>query len=65
MTAVLVDDEKLGLDYLELLCKNITMLNDIHCFTKSREALQWCKDNHVDIAMLDINLLSCQIHNPA
>ena len=56
MKAVLVDDEKLGLDYLELLCKNITILNEIHCFTKSREALQWCKDNQVDIAMLDINM---------
>ena len=56
MKAVLVDDEKAGLDYLEMLCKNIPILSDIKCFTKSRDAYGWCKDNPVDIIILDINM---------
>ena len=39
MKAVLVDDEKTGLDYLTQLCENIPELTDIKGFTKSRSAL--------------------------
>ena len=56
MKAVLVDDEKLGLDYLETLCRNIPVLTDITCFTRSRKALKWCEDNPVDIIILDIDM---------
>ena len=56
MKAVLVDDEKTGLDYLTQLCENIPELTDIKGFTKSRSALEWCTKNPVDIAMLDINM---------
>ncbi len=56
MKAVLVDDEKTGLDYLTKLCENIPELTDIKGFTKSRSALDWCTKNPVDIAMLDINM---------
>ncbi len=56
MKAVLVDDEKLGLDYLESLCKNIPVLTDIRCFTRSGKAYKWCEDNPVDIIILDVNM---------
>ena len=56
MKAVLVDDEKLGLDYLETLCSNIPVLNDIKSFTRSKNAYKWCEDNPVDIIILDINM---------
>ena len=56
MKAILVDDEKPGLDYLKELCSNIPELTDIKGFTKSRKALEWCSANPVDIAMLDINM---------
>ena len=56
MKAVLVDDEKLELDYLESLCKNIPVLTDIRCFTRSGKAYKWCEDNPVDIIILDVNM---------
>ena len=56
MNVVLVDDERLGLDYLTSLCEKIPMFNDIKAFTRARDAFHWCKENPVDIALIDISM---------
>ena len=56
MKAICVDDEKIGMEYLITLCDKIEILSDVKGFAKSREALDYCEKNQVDIAMLDINM---------
>ena len=56
MTAICVDDEKLITDYLVSLCGNLPPLTEAKGFTRSRDALAWLRDNHADLAILDIDM---------
>lgn len=56
INVLLVDDERLNLDLLNLLVSRILPNAKISPFISSTEAMNYIKDNKVDIAFLDINM---------
>ena len=56
MRAVCVDDEELILDYVVYLCNETPQIDEVKGFSNPRKALDWLKDNPVDIAILDIDM---------
>lgn len=56
MNILLVDDEKLALQDLKYAVDNAIKNAHIYCFNKANEALEFAKNNKIDIAFLDINM---------
>lgn len=56
MKAILIDDEKLALDFLEHQTKQFTELNVIAKFRNPWKAAKYIENNRVDIVFLDIHL---------
>ncbi|MBR5796163.1 MAG: response regulator [Erysipelotrichaceae bacterium] len=56
MIAIAVDDEVLMLGALVAAIKESSDISEVHQFSSCDEALDFVKDNYVDIAFLDINM---------
>lgn len=56
MKILIVDDEQLVLDDMVEMLDNIKLVEEIHSFSKSRDALAYAKENEVDVAILDIDM---------
>lgn len=56
MNVVVVDDERLVLTAETSAIKRVLPDADVQSFQKSRDAVQYAKDNKIDIAFLDINI---------
>lgn len=56
MNIIAVDDEILSLKTLEQAILKVTEGNAISCFDSADEALEYAKDNIVDVAFLDIEM---------
>jgi len=56
MKVLVVDDDKLSLDYLVLILNQIDRIKDIYSFTNPNEALDWLKSNKPDVAFLDVQM---------
>ena len=56
MRVIYIDDESTLLENFRLTVEGISMIEDLHLFRKSEEALQWAEQNPVDVAFLDIEM---------
>lgn len=56
MNLLLVDDEKLALEALNKAVLGVLPESNIHSFQKARLALEYAKENKIDIAFLDIDM---------
>lgn len=56
MKAICVDDEATTLEYVVERCRELSQMDLVEGFTEAREALEWLRDNPVDIAFLDIDM---------
>ena len=56
MKIVCVDDEKLVLDLVVRLCRQMPQISEVEGFTGSIKALEYLKNNTADIALLDIDM---------
>lgn len=56
MRVICVDDEQLILDNFNNRVKDFTKIKSLHLFTDAKEALNWVKENPVDVAFLDIEM---------
>ena len=56
MTVICVDDEKLLLQHMVSMCRQIPEVQDVHGFSRGGEALAWLEKNTCDLALLDINM---------
>lgn len=56
MNLLLVDDEKLALEALKKAVFGVLPESDVHPFQKARLALEYAKENKIDIAFLDIDM---------
>ena len=53
---ICVDDEVRVMRYTVSICQNLEDIDDVRGFTHAREALDWVRDNPVDVALLDIDM---------
>lgn len=56
MRMICVDDEIRVMKYTVSLCRALPQVKDVQGFTRAREALDWVRENPVDIALLDIDM---------
>lgn len=56
MKAICVDDAALILEHTISQLKQIDLIDDVRGFTRPRDALDYARDNPVDIALLDIDM---------
>lgn len=56
MKCIAVDDEPLALNIIEMFCKKISSLELVSTFTDASDALDFLKNNPVDLIFLDINM---------
>ena len=56
MIAICVDDERLLMEDIVKMCQDIPEIHEIRGFTKAEDALEWTKNNRVDLALLDIDM---------
>lgn len=56
MKALLLDDEILVLNNLKFLLKNFPQVEIVHSAVNAMEALEWIKNNEVDVLFLDISM---------
>lgn len=56
MRIVCVDDEKLVLDFVCYICKQLPEIDDVIGFASPIKALEWLKENNADLAILDIDM---------
>lgn len=56
MRLICVDDEELVLDLVRSMCLNLPQHPEVYAFSGAAKALDFIKDNTVDIALLDINM---------
>lgn len=56
MKVIYVDDEKVLLENFALTVKDLSRIDELHTFNKSKEALNFVKENPVDVAFLDIEM---------
>lgn len=56
ITCIAIDDEPSALDVISIHSSKVSDLNLVKCFTDPEKALEFLKDNTVDLAFLDINM---------
>lgn len=56
MRVLAVDDEPIALKELELLLKEVSILEQFVSFRSPVKAIEWVKENTVDVAFLDISM---------
>lgn len=56
MNAICVDDEKIMLEGIMMICREISDIDEVIGFRKATEALEYVENNDVDIAFLDIDM---------
>ena len=56
MNVIYVDDEKPALDNFCMTVKNFPEIKSLHLFQEAEEALDWVKNNPVDVAFLDMEM---------
>jgi two-component SAPR family response regulator len=56
MKAICVDDEARTLQYTVDQCRKLAQMDSVEGFTEALAALEWLKNNSVDIAFLDIDM---------
>lgn len=56
MIALCVDDEPIMLTLLKEAVESSADIEAIFAFEEEQDALRWAKDNHFDVAFLDIEL---------
>ena len=56
MKAICVDDEELILYMIVKMCESLPQLDEVKGFKSAPQALEWVKENHVDVAFLDIDM---------
>ncbi len=56
MNIVCIDDEKLILDNTVIMCKDMKETDEVSGFTNPYKALDYIRENTVDIALVDINM---------
>ncbi len=56
MRAICVDDEKLILEDVVSMCRELPQISEVKGFTRSSEALAWLEHNPVNLALLDIDM---------
>ncbi len=52
---VALDDEPIALDIIKTFCDSIPLI-DLHCFNSPAQAMQYLRENRVEILFLDINM---------
>lgn len=57
MKILVVDDERLALENIISLIRRVLPEAEIYGFMKSAEALEWLRENHAEIAFLDIEMV--------
>lgn len=58
MNVIAVDDETLSLKGIERVIKNVIEDCNLNCFNKPNDALFYAQENRIDVAFLDINMIS-------
>ena len=56
MRMICVDDEIRVMRYTVSMCQRLEGIDDVRGFTHAREALEWARENPVDVALLDIDM---------
>ena len=56
MHVIYVDAEKSALDSFRKIVENVKGVTSLHLFVAAKEALEWTKDNPVDVAFLDTEI---------
>lgn len=56
MKVICVDDEELVLNLVVFLCEQLPEVDEVKGFSDSLKALEWVRENRVDIAILDIDM---------
>lgn len=56
MKTILVDDEFWSIEQFKIECENVNGINVIGYFDNPLEAIDFCANNHVEVAMLDIEM---------
>lgn len=56
MRVICVDDEQPVLDNFKFRVHDFTQIQSLHLFADAKEALNWVKENPVDVAFLDIEM---------
>ena len=56
MRVVCVDDEKLILEDVVAMCKELPQIAKVKGFTRAGDALSWLADHEVDLVLLDIDM---------
>ena len=56
MRVICVDDEQPILDNFKIRVSDFTQISSLHLFSDAKEALEWAKNNPVDVAFLDIEM---------
>ncbi|MCI7107352.1 MAG: response regulator [Agathobacter sp.] len=56
MRVIYVDDESMLLENFRLTVEGVALIDTLHLFGQSEEALQWARENPVDVAFLDIEM---------
>lgn len=56
MHLICVDDEQPALDNFRLTVAQMSEVTSLHCFQTGAQALEWAKDNPVDMAFLDMEM---------
>lgn len=56
MRVICVDDERILMQDTVAMCRELPGVSDVRGFTRATEALEWIKNNPVDLALLDIDM---------
>lgn len=56
MTCIIVDDDIMARTSLQMLCEQIEDLEVVKVFDNGVDVVEWLKDNHVDLILLDIEM---------
>lgn len=56
MNIICVDDEEIILNYIVSICEELPEIDKTNGFSDPIKALDWLKDNKIDIALLDIDM---------